>query len=74
MSFPSLENYGYVVSVSPGFLSNSKGDVSFNQTISDYSRGDWVNLRDHLRDFPWRTMSKLDASTAPIKLRESPWN
>ena len=53
MSFPSLENYGYVVSVSPGFLSNSKGDVSFNQTISDYSRGDWDNLRDHLRDFPW---------------------
>ena len=54
MAFPSLGNSDHVVlSVSIGFLSNSKRDGLFYCMAYDYSRADWDGLRDYLRDVPW---------------------
>ena len=48
--FPPLGNSDHVVSVSMGFPSNSKGDVSFHCLAYDYCCADWVGLCDHLKD------------------------
>ena len=36
----------------------------------DYSRTDWVGLRDHLRDVPWEDIIKLSASAAASEFCE----
>ena len=42
----------------------------------DYSRADWDDLRDHLRDVPWENIFKLSASAAAGEFCEwvSGWN
>ena len=53
MTFPPLRNSDHVVvSVSIYFPSYSKLDATFHQIAYNYSRADWVGLRDHLRDVP----------------------
>ena len=55
MAFPPLGNFGHVaVSVSIDFSLNSKQDAQFNRIAYDYSRIDWDDLHDHLRDVPWK--------------------
>ena len=57
VAFPPLGNsYYVVVSVSIDFLSNSKGDASFDRIAHDYSCSDWGSLRDHLRDVLWEDL------------------
>ena len=65
MAFPPLGNSDHViVSVSIDFPSNSQRDVPFHHTAYDYSRADWVGLRDHLKDVPWEVIFKLTAYAA----------
>ena len=64
MVFPPLGNSDHVVSVSIGFLSNSKQDALFHCIAYDYSCADWDGLHDHLRDVPWEDIFKLGASAA----------
>ena len=53
MAFPPLGNSDHVVvSVSIDFPSNSQWDAPFHHIAYDYSRADWDDLRDHLRDVP----------------------
>ena len=57
MTFPPLGNSDHVVvSVSIYFLSNSKRDAPLRRIASDYSRADWDNLRNHLRNAPWENI------------------
>ena len=64
MAFPHLGNSNYViVSVSIDFLSNSKQDVSFHGIAYEYSRADWDDLCDHLRDVSWEDTFKISASS-----------
>ena len=49
MAFPQLENSDHVVSVSIGFLANSKRDALFHCLACNYC-ADWDSLRDHIRD------------------------
>ena len=44
MVFPPLGNSDHVVSVSIGFLSNSKQDALFHCIAYDYSCADWAGL------------------------------
>ena len=54
MAFPHLGNSDHVVvSVSIDFPINSKQNTPFHRVAYDYSRADWNDLRDHLRDVPW---------------------
>ena len=63
MAFPPLGNFDHVVvSVSIDFPSNSQRDVLFHRIAYDYSRADWDNLCNHLRDVPWEDNFKLGAS------------
>ena len=65
MAFPPLGNSDHVVvSNSIDFAINSKQDTPFNRVAYDYSRADWDDLRDHLRDVPWEDIFKLGASAA----------
>ena len=51
MAFPTLGSFDHaVMSVSTDFPFNLKGDATFHQTAFDYSRVDWDDLRDNLRD------------------------
>ena len=53
VAFPPLANSDhFVVSVSIGFLSNSKWNALFHYIVYDYSRAEWDGLRDYLRDVP----------------------
>ena len=53
MDFPPLGNCDHVVVlVSTEFPINSQRDAPFHRTAYDYSRADWEDLRDHLRDVP----------------------
>ena len=70
MAFPRLGNSYHVVSVSIGFLINSKHDALFHQVACDYSRTDWDGLWDHLRAVPWEDIFKLSASTAASEFCE----
>ena len=53
-----------VVSVFIDFPSNSKRDAPFHRIAYDYSRADWNDLCDRLRDVPWKDIIKLSASPA----------
>ena len=71
MAFPPLGNSDHVVvSVSIDFPSNSQRDASFQRIAYDYSPADWDCLHDHLRDFSWEDIFKLDASAAAIEFCE----
>ena len=61
MAFPPLGNSDHVlVSVSIDFPSNSQRDVPFHRIAYDYSRADWDNLCNHLRDIHGRiTLSSV---------------
>ena len=53
MVLPPLVNFDHVVlSVSIDFPINSKQDALFHHILYDYSRADWDDLCDHLRDVP----------------------
>ena len=62
-AFPPLGNCDpIVVSVSTDFPSSSQHDVPFDRIAYDYSCADWDGLCNHLRDFTWEDIFKLDAS------------
>ena len=53
MDFPSFEDSDHVaVSVSIDFPSNSQRDAPFHRITYHYSRADWDDLCDNLRDVP----------------------
>ena len=65
MAFALLGNSDHaVLSVSIDFPTNSQQDAPFHCIAYDYSRADWDDLRDHLRDVPWEDIFKLGASAA----------
>ena len=65
MAFPPLGNSDHVVaSVSIDFPTNSQRDAPFHCIAYDYSCANWDDLRDHLRDIPWKDIFKLGASAA----------
>ena len=71
MTFPPSGNSDHVVvSVSIDFPINSKQDTPFHCIAYDYSRADWDDLRDHLRDVPWEDIFKLSASAAASEFCE----
>ena len=71
MAFPPLGNSDHtVVSVSIDFPSNSQWDASFHGIAYDYSRTDWDDLLDHLKDVPWKDILKLGASTTASEFYE----
>ena len=58
------------VSVSINFPSNSERDIPFHRTAYDYSRANWDNLRDNLRDVPREDIFKLGTSAPAAKFCE----
>ena len=65
MAFPPLGNSDHVVvSVSIDFPSNSQLGALFHCIAYDYSRADWDDLHDHLRDVSWEDILKLSAFVA----------
>ena len=60
----------HVVSVSSDFPINSKQDTPFHCVAYNYSHADWDGLCDHLRDVPWKNISKLSASVAASEFCE----
>ena len=71
MVFPPLGSSDHVVvSVSIDFRINSKQDTPFHCVTYDYSRADWVGLRDHLGDIRWKDIFKLRASAAASEFCE----
>ena len=71
MAFPPLGNSDLVaVSVSIGFLSNSKWNPSFHREDYNYSRADWNSLHRHLTDVPWKDIFKLGTSVAASEFCE----
>ena len=71
MAFSPLLNSDHVaVSVPIDFPSNSQRDAPFHCIDYDYSRADWDDLRDHLRDVPWEDIFKLGASAAASEFSE----
>ena len=71
MAYPPLGNSDHlVVSVSIDFPINSKQDTQFHRVAYDYSRADWDDHRDHLRDVPWEDIFKLSASAAASEFCE----
>ena len=65
MAFSPLGNSDhFVVSVSVDFPSNSQRDVPFHCITYDYSRADWDDLFDNLRDVPLEYIFNLGASAA----------
>ena len=71
MAFLPLGNsYYVVVSVSIDFPSNSQWDASFHGIAYYYSRTDWDDLLDHLKDVPWKDILKLGASTTASEFYE----
>ena len=71
MAFPPLVNSDHVVvSVSIDFPSNSQWDAPFHHIAYEYSRTDWDDLHDHLRDVSWEDIFKLGASAAASEFCE----
>ena len=71
MAFPSLGNSDHVVvSVSIDSPINSKQDTPLHRVAYDYSRADWDDLRDRLRDVPWEDIFKLSVSAAASEFCE----
>ena len=67
---PSSNSDRFVVSVSIDFPLNSKRDALFHCTAYDYSRADWDDPCDHLRDVPWEDILKLSASSGASEFCE----
>ena len=60
VAFPPLGNSDHViVSVSIGFPSHSKGNVTFHRTAYEYCRADCNGFWNHLRDIPWEDIFKI---------------
>ena len=71
MAFPLLGTSDHiVVSVSIDFPSNLQQDAPFHHITYDYSRADWDDLHDHLRDAPWDDIIKLGAYAAASEFCE----
>ena len=72
VAFPPLGNSDHViVSVCIDFPSNSFiTDAPFHRIADDYSRADWDDIHDHLRDVPWEDIFKLGASAAASEFCE----
>ena len=71
MAFPPLGNSDHVVvSVSNDFPTNSQWDTPFHHIAYDYSRADWDDVCDYLRDVPWEDIFKLGASAAASEFCE----
>ena len=71
MAFSPLGNSDHVVvSVSIDFPSNSQRDVPFHCITYEYSRADWDDPRDHLRDVAWENIFNLGASAAASEFCE----
>ena len=71
MAFPPLGNsHHVVVSVSIDFPLNSKWNVLFHCIAYHYSRADWDDLRDYLKDVPWQVIFELIASSAASEFYE----
>ena len=71
MAFPLLGNSDHVVvSVSIDFPTNSQGDTPFHCIAYGYSRTDWDDLHDHLRDVSWEDIFELSASAAASEFCE----
>ena len=65
MAFPPLGNSDHVVvSVSIDLPLNSQQSAPFHHIAYDYSRADWDDLHDYLRDVPWEDTFKLGVSAA----------
>ena len=74
MAIPPLGNSARVaVSVPTDFPTNSQRDAPFHRIAYDYSRADWDDLRDHLRDVPWEDIFKLSASAAAAASEFCEW-
>ena len=73
MAFHRLENTDHIfLSVFVDFPSNSEQDATFHCKAFDYSRADWDDFCDHLRDVPREDIFKLNASSAAEV--DSVWN
>ena len=75
IAFPALGNSDHVVvSVSINFPIKLKTGCFVSsrslRVAYDYSRADWDDLRDHLRDVPWEDIFKLSASATATKFCE----
>ena len=46
------------------FPSDSKRDAPFHRIAYDYSRSDWDNRRDYLRDVSWKDIFQVGAFAA----------
>ena len=72
MAFPPLGTSDHVaVSVSIDFPSNLQQDAPFHHITYDYSRADWDDLHDHLRDAPWEDIFQLSAFAGTSEFFES---
>ena len=68
MAFPLLGNSDHVVVlVSIDFRSKSQRDARFHRIAYYYSRADWDDLCDDLRDVAWEDIFKLGAPAAASK-------
>ena len=71
MAFPPLGNSDHVVvSVSIDFPSYSQRDAPFHRVVYYFSRADWDNLHNHLRDNLRENIFKLSASVAASEFSE----
>ena len=71
MTFPPSENSDHVfVSQSIYFGTYSKRDATFYRIVYKFSCANWDDLRDDLKDFPWKGTFKLGASIAVFKFPE----
>ena len=62
-TLPSLEKSDHVlVSVCNDFLTNYKQDAPFYCIAYAYSRANWDDLHDHMRDDSWDDITKLRVS------------
>ena len=70
VGFLSLEKSDVVVSVSIGFSSNSKGNVSSHCLAYDYYYADCASLCNHTRGVQWEDSFKFGASAAAFEFFE----
>ena len=71
MALPPLGNSDHVVvSVSTEFPTNSHRHAPFHRIAHDYSRADWDDLHDYLRDVPREDIFKLGVPAAASKFCE----
>ena len=69
--FPPIGKFGLLLSQFPStFRQTQKWTPLFYCTAYDYSRADWDDLCDHLRNIPSEVIFKLGASTAAAEFCE----